>query len=217
MKTGTFVVKTGTVVYREPENLKELEDLFSLRYSIYKHDRSMNSMIFGMSHDFNSYDTTALHFGAFHDGKAVAYMRLTLDRETHQSPDVKTLMQKKGIPVRQKKHRFPFQHYYPDNRWSESFLTDLESKKIGEVGRLAIHPDYRTGGILLDEMFSAFIDYCKSHGINTGFGSCTLLLERYYRKFGFQRAENCSPFVYKNLPEAVIVRFDDALSTVEDN
>jgi GNAT superfamily N-acetyltransferase len=201
-------VETETFEYREPINMEELEDLFSLRYSIYKYDRLLNSMLFGMSHDFNSYDTTALHFGAFHNGKAIAYMRLTLDRETHQTEHVKTLMHKFGIPVRKKKHRFPFQHYYPDQDWSDSFLTELQGKKIGEVGRLSIHPDYRNGGILLDNMFSAFISYCKSHEVKIGFGSCTLLLERYYRKFGFQRAENCSPFVYKNLPEAVIVCFD---------
>ena len=166
-------------------------------------------MLFGVSHDFNSYDTAALHFGAFHKGRAVAYMRLALDSPSHQTPQVKQLIRSYGISLKTRELRFPFQHYYPDGKWSEAFLNRLRGKKIGEVGRLAIHPDYRNGGIILDELFSSFITYCKSHGIETGFGTCTLLLERYYRKFGFRRAEDCEPFVYRDLPEAVIVRFDD--------
>ena len=104
---------------------------------------------------------------------------------------------------------FPFQQYYPNTTWSLSFLDELKGHKIGEVGRLAIHKNYRKGGVILNELITAFIDYCKNdQKITTGFGSCTLSLERYYRKFGFSIAKGSEPFVYYGLPEAVIVRFD---------
>lgn len=63
------------------------------------------------------------------------------------------------------------------------------------------------------ELITEFIDYCKNDKkITTGFGSCTLSLERYYRKFGFSITQGSEPFVYDGLPEAVIVRFDRWLS-----
>jgi hypothetical protein len=77
------------------------------------------------------------------------------------------------------------------------------------VGKLAIAKDYRQKGIVLGGLISSFVDYCKKEQkFNTGFGSCSIQLERYYRKFGFMRAHGTVPFIHEGLPEAVIVRFD---------
>ena len=200
------------IPYRAPAGREELEGLFKLRYNVYKEDHALKSMLSAQTHDFNAYDLNALHFGAFADGKPIAYVRLAVEEETHQTPLMKEILENGGLSLKEKERAFPFQHYHPDYRWSETFLRQLKGKRIGEVGRLAIDSAYRNGGEVLDDLFSAFISYCRDEQqINTGFGSCTLLLERYYRKFGFRRAENCQPFVHKNLPEAVIVRFDDNL------
>ncbi|MGV3630306.1 MAG: N-acyl amino acid synthase FeeM domain-containing protein [Bacteroidota bacterium] len=200
----------ATIEYREAADRRELESLFELRYQVYKEDHSLKNMLSAKNHDFNVYDLNALHFGAFENGKPIACMRLAVEQETHQTSIIRDILEKAEVSLREKQFTFPFQHYHPDPRWSETFLRQLQDKRIGEVGRLAIHTAHRNGGQVLDDLFSAFISYCRDeHQVNTGFGSCTLLLERYYRKFGFRRAENCEPFVYKNLPEAVIVRFDD--------
>ncbi|MCE3294840.1 MAG: hypothetical protein K0R65_554 [Crocinitomicaceae bacterium] len=206
-------MKTDDIQYREPSSRQELESLFELRYTVYKEDHALKNMLSAPDHDFNAYDLNALHYGAFRNGEAIAYMRLAVQEETHHTQFIREILDQNEINLREKEHAFPFQHYYPNPNWAGNFLDQLKGKKIGEVGRLAIHSEYRQGGEVLDDLFLAFIKYCRNdQKINTGFGSCTLLLERYYRKFGFRRAENCEPFVHKNLPEAVIVRFDDDFS-----
>lgn len=200
----------ANIQFREPANLNELQSLFSLRYQVYKEDKHLNSMLSAVAHDFTTYDLNALHFGAFEKEKPVAYLRLAVEEKTHLTPWVEELLEREQIALEDKTHAFPFQAYHPDPLWSDRFLQEFSGKRIGEVGRLAIHPDYRQAGHVLDGLISSFICYCKEdRKINAGFGTCTLLLERYYRKFGFQRAKNCRPFVYQNLPEAVVVCFED--------
>lgn len=199
----------SNINFREAQNKAELEALFTLRHQVYSEDENLKSMLSENSLDLNVYDLNALHFGAFENNEPIAYIRLVVGKETHFTSWVKELFSEHGIKLETQKFTFPFQNYHPDLIWSKKFIQSLENRKIGEVGRLAIHKDYRQAGEILDTLFENFINYCKNQGINTAFGSCTLLLERYYRKFNFQRAENCEPFIYKNLPEAVIVRFDD--------
>lgn len=199
----------SNIQFREAQNKTELEALFTLRHQVYQEDRNLQSMLSENNLDLTVYDLNALHFGAFENDKAIAYIRLVVEKETHFTAWANELISELGIQLEKQKFPFPFQNYHPDLNWSIQFIKSLESRKIGEVGRLAIHKDYRQAGEILDALFENFINYCKNQGINTAFGSCTLLLERYYRKFNFVRVENCQPFMYKDLPEAVIVRFDD--------
>lgn len=196
--------------YREPNNLSELDAIFRLRHAVYSEDGNLNKLLSTSStHDINEFDLNALHFAAFDGENPVAYIRITTDSETHFTDWVKTISANNNITLLKNNVTFPFQQYYPNTTWSLSFLDELKGHKIGEVGRLAIHKNYRKGGVILNELITAFIDYCKNdQKITTGFGSCTLSLERYYRKFGFSIAQGSEPFVYYGLPEAVIVRFD---------
>lgn len=203
------MINLSNIHFREAQNKAELEALFALRHQVYLEDENLKSMLSGNSLDLSIHDLNALHFGAFDKNKPIAYIRLVVEKETHFTPWINEIIAEHEIQLENKKFTFPFQNYYPDLKWSEDFIQGLENRIIGEVGRLAIHKDCRQAGNLLDALFLNFIDYCKKNQIQTAFGSCTLLLERYYRKFNFQRAENCQPFIYKNLPEAVIVRFDD--------
>lgn len=198
------------IKYREPSNLNELESLFRLRYIVYSEDRFLNKMVCPSStHDINYFDLNALHYGAFDGENPIAYIRITTSTKTHFTNWVENILELNNITIESNFRSFPFQSYYPDINWSLSFVDGLKGKKIGEVGKLAIHKDYRKRGIVLEGLIHSFIHYCKKEQkINTGFGSCTLQLERYYRKFGFTRAQGSIPFVHKELPEAVIVRFD---------
>jgi len=200
------------IQFREPKSKQELVSLFQLRHNVYAEDEHLHSMVSnsGVQLDLNSYDHTALHFAAYIDNDAIAYIRITTESETHFTPWVKEIANEASIATQNAKDAFPFQHYYPDSEWSANFIQELNGRKIGEVGKLAIHKDHRTGGVVLSEFISAFVDYCKKeHAFRTGFGTCSLPLERFYRKFGFVRAEGSEPFKYQDLPEAVIVRFDN--------
>lgn len=203
------MINLSNIQFREAQNKSELEALFALRHQVYLEDENLKSMLSGNQLDLSVYDLNALHFGAFENNKVIAYIRLVVEKETHFTSWVNQIIKEHQIQLENKKFTFPFQNYHPDLNWSENFIQSLANRKIGEVGRLAILKNYRQAGEILDTLFENFIFYCKKQHIQTAFGSCTLLLERYYRKFNFQRAENCQPFVYKNLPEAVIVRFDD--------
>lgn len=196
--------------YREALNKRELEQLFNLRYTVYAEDPHLYKMLSENSpYDINPYDLNALHFGAFDGDSPVAYIRISTLEETHFTPWVVELADKHGMNLNEPETQFPFQLYYPDPGWSTVFIQSLNGKKIGEVGKLAIHKNYRQGGKVLDELITAFVQYCKNEqGFNTGFGSCSLLLERYYRKFGFEVADGAQAFVYNEFPEAIIVRFD---------
>lgn len=196
--------------YREPANLNELESLFRLRYTVYSEDACLNTLVSpSSSHDINEFDLQALHYGAFDDGKPIAYIRIATASNTHFTHWVKQLLSLNNTTTKAPDTSYPFQSYYPDVNWSGEFVSGLEGKKIGEVGRLAIHKEYRKAGTILSGLISSFIEYCKKEQkIDTGFGSCTLKLARYYKRFGFTQAQGAKPFIYSDLPEAVIVRFD---------
>lgn len=198
------------IQFREPASREELESLFRLRHKVYSEDPFLNSMVnpSTVDLDMNIYDLNALHFGAYRDNEAIACIRMTTDNKTH----ITTWAQELAIDTRmiadEVGETYPFQNYYPDANWSKEFIKSLHGRKIGEVGKLAIHQDHRSKG-LLPEFISAFVSYCKDeHSFSTGFGSCSLQLEKFYLKFGFTRAEGSAPFTHKGLPEAVIVRFD---------
>ena len=198
------------IQYREPLNSNELEALFRLRHLVYSEDAHLNSMIQKTSpYDINGFDLQSLHFGAFENGKAIAYIRITTVLETHFTKWVKEILFKNNIATKTSSSLFPFQSYYPDLNWGIDFISSLEGRKTGEVGKLAIHKDYRKAGVILSGLIESFIDYCKNEQkIETGFGSCALKLARYYRKFGFTPASGAKSFIYEKLPEAVIMRFD---------
>lgn len=203
-----------SIQYREPFSVQELESLFRLRYIVYSEDTLLSSMVCpSATHDMNQFDLNAFHYGAFDGEKPVAYIRITSENPTHFTPWVKQIIALTSSKIESNFGAFPFQSYYPDQSWSNSFIASLKGKKIGEVGKLAIHKDYRKKGALLEGLIPSFIDYCKKEQkFDTGFGSCGIQLERYYRRFGFTRVEGGLPFVHQGLPEAVIVRFDSDFS-----
>jgi hypothetical protein len=198
------------ITYREPMSLKELEALFRLRQTVYSEDTYLHKMVSSHSTcDINQYDLNALHYGAFEKEKPVAYIRITTAGETHFTNWVKQILLIHGIRTETDSSSYPFQSYYPDLIWSKKFIESLQGRKVGEVGKLAIDKNYRQAGTILSGFIGSFIQYCKKEqNITTGFGSCTLKLARYYRKFGFTLAQGAKPFIYAGLPEAVIVRFD---------
>ncbi|MES2799824.1 MAG: hypothetical protein V4638_07395 [Bacteroidota bacterium] len=198
------------IEYREPKSLDELASLFQLRHKVYSHDPELCKMVDPTStFDINWYDFNAIHFGAFCEGVPIAYIRMTTPHENHFTDWVKEIQETQNILIVKKEHVFPFQNYYPDTRWTETFVKTLEGKKIGEVGKLAIDPSFRKGGGILKDLYSSFLHHCiTENGFDAGFGSCSLELERYYKKFGFVRAEGSFPFVFDDLPLAVIVCFD---------
>lgn len=199
-----------SIQYREPTTIKELESLFRLRYSVYSNDPDLYNMVSSFSNlDINWYDLNAFHFAAFENGNPIGYIRITNVTETHFTPWINEIISSNNIHLESQKFLFPFQAYCPDASWCDSFIKSLNGRKIGEVGKLAIHSDHRNGGEILSSLINSFIQYCKNERhFQTGFGSCSLLLERYYRKFGFSIVEGAQPFIHDGLPEAIIVRFD---------
>lgn len=199
--------------FREPSCKEELKALFRLRHTVYSQDPVLHSMIPNRltNIDLNTYDLNALHFGAFKDNEPIAYIRVAMDCGTHFTNWVEEIAHEMEIETGFSELKYPFQNYYPDPEWSNNFVQSLGGRKIGEVGRLAIHKDYRHTG-LFPRFMQSFISYCRDeHALSTGFGSCSLPLEQFYVKIGFSRVEGCKPFAVKGLPEAVIVRFDQEL------
>jgi hypothetical protein len=198
-----------SIEYREPSNLNELESLFRLRYAIYKDDPALHKMVQASAkHDINEFDLKALHYGAFENETPIAYIRIATDSHTHFAKWVNQIISSHKETPEIINSNFPFQNYYPDKKWSKDFVSSMGGKRVGEVGKLAIHKDYRKAGTILFGLIDSFIKYCKiEQNIETGFGSCTLKLARYYRKFGFTIVEGTQPFIYGDLPEAVIVKF----------
>lgn len=191
--------------FREAATEQELESLFNLRYDVYSRDQLLQTLVNGS--DITVFDLRSLHFGAFDKGSAVAYMRMVQQDITHFAPWVQSIAGDKigtlPVPV-----NFPFEICCPDKSWNREFLDSLNGKKIGEAGRLAIHEDHRKDRIL-EKFIPAFIHYCnETHHFDSGFGVCTFTLERFYRRLGFHRADGALPFIYNDLPEAVMLQFD---------
>jgi hypothetical protein len=191
--------------FREPSTEQELKSLLDLRYGVYSRDRSLQNMVGG--NDISEFDLRSLHFGAFDRERPVAYMRMVQRDQTHFAPWVQTIADH-HIKETAFAADFPFEVYSPYKTWNKEFLRNLSGKKIGEAGKLAIHEDYRKDGIL-EHFIRAFVDYCnETHRFDSGFGVCTFTLERFYRRLGFRRADGAVPFIYGDLPEAVILQFD---------
>lgn len=199
-----------SIEFREPTSIDELTVLFRFRHEVYSTDDQLSQMIDSNANlDVNSFDLNAHHFGAFQDGAAIGYVRLATNHATLFTPWVSRIIEAERIVLKSSKNEFPFQAYYPDTMWGKNFINSLRGRSIGEMGKLAIHEDFRGGEELLNDLISSFLGYCINDlKLETGFGSCSLLLERYYRKFGFFVAEGAKPFVFKDLPEALILRFD---------
>jgi predicted GNAT family N-acyltransferase len=198
------------IQYREPSNLTELEALLRLRYEVYAEDKYLNQMVSATaSFDLNVFDLNAFHFGGFVDGKPIAYIRITNYEKTEFTEWIEQIVKENRLSVQSSAHQFPFQSYYPDSKWSATFVASLGDKKVGEVGKLAIHKMYRKSGSVLFEIITAFLKYCKiNKAYEVGFGVCVEKLARYYKRFGFEKVAEAKPFTYGNLPEAVLVRFD---------
>lgn len=198
-------------LFKEIHTQKELKDAFLLRQRSYAEDNLFKDLIKGEAQlDIDEFDAFSYHFGCFHKGRLIAYLRLVMSSFTPCEQMVNQIyMDENETIIPQPICAFPFVQYFPDHEWSHSFLTQLCGKNIGEVGKLCIHPDYRKHPTLLDELLQHFIQFARDEiEIETGFGICTLILERYYRKFGFYRPDGSMPFGYKNLPEGVLLRFD---------
>jgi len=191
--------------FREAASQKELHALFNLRRDVYSKAESLKTMVHGI--DITGFDLNALHFGAFDGLVPIGYMRMVGQKETRFAPWIKNIAADEIIDI-PNKISFPFELYCPHKNWNLDFLNDLQGKKIGEAGKLAIHKDYRNGS-MLEDFIKAFVTYCKEgQKFDSGFGICTFALERYYKKLGFYRAPGALPFIHKDLPEAVMLRFD---------
>lgn len=183
--------------------------MLHFRFSIYKEDRRLSSIIGDDLHDISDYDFRALHFGAFENDKLIAYVRFVL-REPNLEPFsswLSVICSENNFTPKTAQFLFPFQQYHPDREWQKQFLSNLQEKKIGELGKLAVDESHRNTN-LLATFLEAFMEHCADkYAIVYGFGSCSLALERYYLKMNFERVATCETYVYKQLPEAVLVCF----------
>lgn len=199
-----------SIQFREPISIDELRSLLEFRQDVYAADEHLSSMIdHGQKLDLDGFDHRSFHFGAFDNGSPVAYIRFTVMRANHQTKWVESLIDEVDQNIVSIDVGFPFQNYHPDQLWSDKLIHSLGDRVYGEVGKLAVKSNAKSNPDLLKRFISEFLEYSvKDIGVQTGFGSCTLVLERFYRQFGFYRAEGSHPFDYKGLPKAVILRFD---------
>jgi hypothetical protein len=195
--------------FREPKNKEELAKLYRLRFKVYSEDTFLHRMVALNSNlDINQFDINAFHFAAFDKNMPIAYIRITSTIPNNFTKWTEELIFENNIKIKYEDHTYPFENYYPDKIWIKNFLLSISDKIVGEVGKLVIHEDYRVGGKTLFGLISQFQIYCfKENKYELGFGSCSLILERYYRKFGFERVDQSIPFTFPDLPEAVIMQF----------
>ncbi|MBK6526705.1 MAG: hypothetical protein IPG07_14855 [Crocinitomicaceae bacterium] len=191
--------------FREPVSEQELIDLFKFRQSVYEQTESLKTMV--QKNDVSFFDQRAFHFAAYHENQIVAYMRMVQHEETKFASWIKEVPT--GINKLQSETiKFPFEHYVPNKTWNRHFLGSFENKKIGEAGKLAIAKNFRSD-LFLAQFVQSFLDYCiEKNGFHSGFGVCTLELERFYKRLGFYRPEGAEPFTHAGLPVAVIVQFN---------
>jgi N-acyl-L-homoserine lactone synthetase len=94
------------------------------------------------------------------------------------------------------------QHAIPESLLDESW----------EVGRLVLDPQYRSGFDSLKRLlFLSLVDILDHHPIDNLFASCTPVLSRLYRRFGFsvlvkdasQDAEGTYSLIHGHVPEVL--------------
>ncbi|MEY3236105.1 MAG: hypothetical protein RI883_206 [Bacteroidota bacterium] len=195
--------------YREPKNKEELAKLYRLRHKVYSEDSFLHKMVTLNSNlDINQFDINSFHFAAFDKETPIAYIRITSSRPNNFTKWTEELLSENNIEIKYQNYTYPFENYYPDKIWIKNFIKNMSGKVTGEVGKLVIHEDYREGGKILFGLISQFHTYCfKENNYDLGFGSCSLILERYYQKFGFERVDQSIPFTFPGLPEAVMMQF----------
>ena len=151
------------IEFREPRDIHEMEAIFKLRQEVYSADAVLWKMVDDKAElDINQYDFNANHFGAFNKGELIAAIRFSTAKATHQTESVKKIIKNHQIALQAKSKRFPFENYYPDQAACNNFIQNLAGKNIGEVGKLAIKPEYRKGFELLNQFIEAFIEYARN-------------------------------------------------------
>ncbi|MBK6952503.1 MAG: hypothetical protein IPH24_10775 [Crocinitomicaceae bacterium] len=193
------------LAFREPVSEQELADLFEFRQTIYAQTESLKTMV--QKSDISFFDQRAFHFAAYHENKPVAYMRMVSRNETKFADWIKNCSPENDTS-KSEKIEFPFENYSPDKIWNKDFLSRFENQKIGEAGKLAVAKDVRSD-LFLSKFIHAFLDHCiHQNGFQSGFGICTLELERFYKRLGFFRPDGAEPFTHSSLPLVVMVQFD---------
>ncbi len=191
--------------FREPVSEQELADLFEFRQTIYAQTESLKTMV--QKSDISFFDQRAFHFAAYHENKPVAYMRMVSRNETKFADWIKNCSPEND-KSNSEKIEFPFENYSPNETWNKAFLSRFENQKIGEAGKLAIDTNFRSD-YFLSKFVQTFLDYCvHQNSFVSGFGICTLELERIYKRLGFFRPEGAEPFTHSSLPLGVVVQFD---------
>lgn len=193
-----------SILFREPANPAELLALFEFRKEIYAKSDLLKSM--SQQNLASEFDCRAFHFVGFADGKPVAYMRMVQAAETPCAEWIRSL--NLDLTPKPSDMDFPFEKYSPNKSWNKNFLKSLQGKKIGEAGKLAVDETYRSTDFLKG-FIREYMHFCiYRHKFETGFGVCTLTLERFYRQFGFYIPNGAEPFTAEGLPEAVMMQFD---------
>lgn len=189
--------------FREPHTEAQFRQLLEFRQLVYAQNTTLKSL--SLTPDLSAFDARAHHYTAFENDRPVAYMRMVQRSETKFGEWVHRISGNALVPA---ETQFPFEQYAPDKAWNRAFLERFESEKTGEAGKLAIAQSHRSDRFLKD-FVKAFLVYAiHDRGFDSGFGVCTHTLERFYRRLGFYRSEGSQPFVYKDLPAAVLVQFD---------
>ena len=207
------------ISYRQARSKSELASLFQLRHQVFSENQEINSIIqFDLTHDYNEFDPNhydltkfdinACHFGAFIKNMPIGYMRITSSTPTSSTQWTKEIILENGIEIKPNNDSFPFEQHYPDKDWSNRFLNTFSNKKNGEIGKLAIHGDFRNGGLVFQDLIYKIQELCI-YELEYDFGItiCTLELEDLYKSLGFIRIHNSLIFPYKKSPEAVIMQF----------
>ena len=211
-----------SIEIRPPSSDAELSGYFSLRYQILKslgflRDINKRSRI---KWEVDFWDRTALPLCAVNtDGKVIGCARLVQSHGTEQPTyvaKIQQLLDSSNDPVLRDLFKYPNAAQHPFDLLLEfpgfgpHFKALLEEKKrMAEIGRVAVHKDYR-GRSLSEAIVDTAVSFAESKRVSCLFLACRMELIALYEKCGFKAAEGIRSETFFNikLPSVVMVNND---------
>ena len=201
--------------FREPKNIRELEDLFRLRFEGFSDSRCaglLSSGHYGL--EIDSYDLNAIHLGLFESGgrrpRAVGYLRVVTDEETHFANDIWLIAAK--YPGLIEKIKEPAPHLFPLLAYcdTDGHITDFyqkaksEGKKMAEHSRFVFDPGIRAMGLHRFFTNATIVSSLYSYNIHYNMLACTVRHSVYYKRMGFKPLAEGMSYTYGEFDASVL-------------
>ena len=185
------------VMYREPRTADELEELYRVRYDVYRDSGYMQPSPDGL--DIDSYDLRSHYVGAYLGDRLIGGARLILrEGRSPAEPAIRSLLARcRGERLRSLPD--PPAEVFSEQAFDFSTLLDRwaqQGRRAVEFGRTVCVPEHRGLGIGFG-LVHAIYGLSLTIGVDAGIGTCPVGVKEFYRRLACRPLDSLGTFRYQ--------------------